>query len=67
MQVRMLIHISGSRNGEPWPPTGGVADITEHEAETLIHHGYAERVEVATVEAPEKAARTGRPKGRKAR
>lgn len=65
----MNIHISGTRDGEEWPAVGGIIDLSAHEAETLVAHGYADlvapKVETATVAAPENAAaRTERPKGR---
>ena len=42
MLVRMLINITGSRDGSPWPAPGGTLDVPDHEAESLIANGYAE-------------------------
>jgi hypothetical protein len=38
----MTTHITGYRNGEPWPPAGGTVDLPDHEAADLIAAGYAE-------------------------
>ena len=65
MKVRMLIAISGLRNGKRWPPVGGTLEVGKAEGEKLIGNGYAEKViipskrkkagkgETAAVEAPE--------------
>lgn len=42
MRLRMKIHITGVRDGEPWPPAGGVIDVDDLEAAGLIQAGYAE-------------------------
>lgn len=52
MRVRMLIHISGGRNGVPWPPVHGETDLPEAEAIDLI------RSEMAVPADDEDAART---------
>lgn len=44
MQVRMLVQISGSHDGQPWPNKGGVADVSEDEATKLIAAEMAEPV-----------------------
>lgn len=36
MQVKVIVQPSGLRNGEPWPPRGGVIDLPEDEALRLI-------------------------------
>lgn len=36
MQVRMLIHVSGGRNGVPWPPAGATIELSDAEAVDLI-------------------------------
>lgn len=51
MHVEMRARISGTRNGEDWPPVGGVVDLPEAEARALIALGAA--VEVATTPEPE--------------
>ncbi|MFG6277929.1 hypothetical protein [Microbacterium sp. 5K110] len=43
--VRMLITISGSRDGEPWPAAGGVVTLPAAEAAQYIAIGYAARAE----------------------
>jgi hypothetical protein len=69
MRVRMLIAMSGSRDGEDWPPVGGEIDITPDEAVTYIPLGYcvsvAPVVETAAAEpvAERAVVRRGRPKG----
>lgn len=45
MRVRMLRHISGSRNGIEWPPAGGELDLPDSEAADLIANRYAEPTE----------------------
>jgi hypothetical protein len=44
MLVRMLEHIAGSRDGNRWPPRGGIIDLPTEEAHALIAHGYAQPV-----------------------
>ena len=67
MKVRMLIQIGGARNGQKWPPVGGVLECSEHEALSLIGNGAAAPVrevviETAAVTPPETAAlRVGGP------
>ena len=72
MKVRMLISVSGQRNGLTYPPAGGVMELPERdEAFDLLVNGYAERieeVEVAMIAPPETASlRTTRPKPRAAK
>jgi hypothetical protein len=50
-KVKMLIKISGERNGVDWPAIGGTLDVPKDEAEQLVANGYAEKVA-----APKKAA-----------
>jgi hypothetical protein len=53
MKVRMRDQISGTRNGEPWPPPGGEVDLPEQEAVKLCANGLA--VPVAVKDDVEKA------------
>jgi len=59
MKVRMLIPISGTRNGAEWPGRGGVVDLPAGEAADMCAAGYAEpvasddRSEKATSRKPE--------------
>lgn len=70
MKVRMLVDISGTRDGQEWPGRGGTIDVPDYEAQDLIANKFAELVadepviETATVApAIETAARKpGRPR-----
>lgn len=45
MLVRMKTQISGTRDGEYWPPKGALIDFTDvDEAQALIAAGVAEEV-----------------------
>ena len=57
-KVKMLVGVSGSRNGEDYPPVGGVIDVTEQEARDWIYAGLAQAVDKQEPEAkqePEQA------------
>ena len=78
MKVRMKVHVSGTRNGEAWPPRGTVIDLPDSEAADYCRTGMAEPVatfadaETASVPPPEErgplttdtgpARRPGRPR-----
>lgn len=51
MRVRMIQHITGTRNGEEWPLAGGEIDLPDHEAADLIGAGLAAQTEGAPDEA----------------
>ena len=58
--VRMVVTITGTRNGEDWPKAGGTIDVPDAEAADLIAAGLAvaaepAKVQTATAPAPEKA------------
>lgn len=58
MKVRMKGDITGTRNGEPWPPVGGEIDLPDEEAANLCAAGMAvpvkeDKVETATPPAEE--------------
>lgn len=36
MEVKVLVQPSGLRNGQPWPPRGGVIDLPDDEAANLL-------------------------------
>lgn len=57
--VRMLINITGARDGVPWPEVGGTIDVPDAEAENLVANGYAEPEES---DAPKPKATRGRGK-----
>jgi hypothetical protein len=42
MRVRMTTHITGYRDGEPWPEVGGIVDFPDAEARDLVLAGLAE-------------------------
>ncbi|MYU24021.1 hypothetical protein [Streptomyces sp. SID8352] len=42
MRVRMKVSLSGTRDGEPWPPRGRLADLPDREAADLMAAGLAE-------------------------
>ena len=46
-QVRMLVSISGTRNGQDWPPRGELATLPVDEAAAMATAGL---VELAAVE-----------------
>ena len=50
MRVRMLTHISGTRDGAHWPATGGQVDLPDAEAADLCRAGLAEPVATLTRE-----------------
>lgn len=60
--------MTGTRNGEEWPPFGSVVDFPDDEAQHLVDAGLAVipgKPETAAVEsAPENAA-APKPRGRK--
>lgn len=59
MKIRMKIDISGSRNGEPWPPKGEIADVPTGEAQHLVASGIAEEVDQDDAEADQDDAEAG--------
>ena len=46
-KVKMLIKMSGTRNGDDWPEIGGTLDVPKDEAANLVANGYAEAVKAA--------------------
>lgn len=73
--VRMLVGISGTRDGADWPPRGGTVALPDDEAAALVRAGMAEdagsiaAVEVAAVEVGgggvERAADVSKPRARR--
>lgn len=74
MKVRMKVYVSGSRNGEPWPGVGEIADMPDGEGAELCAAGLAapvadkgDKVEKAIDETPvdtrDDKPRRGRPPG----
>jgi len=54
MKVRMTVDVSGTRNGEPWPPRGTVIDLPDDEA---IHYCQQNMAVPAVDDGVEKAVR----------
>ncbi len=46
MRVRMKVDISGTRQGQEWPPRGSVIDLPDDEAAGYCSAGMAEPVAV---------------------
>jgi len=53
MRIKMMIQISGTSNGVPWPTPGTEIDFPDADAITLLNSGAAVAVERCPV--PEKA------------
>lgn len=50
MRVKMKVTVSGSRDGQPWPPIGGEIDLPDGEAKDLCAANMASPVAVEEVE-----------------
>jgi hypothetical protein len=62
VKVRLIVPISGTRNGKDWPAVGGVVDLPNDEAAHMLNARQAEPV---VDEAPvETAARATTPRKR---
>ena len=44
MLVKVRVHVSGLRNGQPWPPVGGVLEVPDDEAVSLLASNVVEPV-----------------------
>lgn len=42
MKVKMLVSITGTIDGKPWPVRGGEIELPDHIAADLLSNGYAE-------------------------
>ena len=42
--VRMLVSISGTRDGQDWPARGGLLEVADVEAAALVAGGLAEAI-----------------------
>lgn len=63
MRIRMIVAMSGTRNGEPWPARGETTELPTAEAAHLVGAGIAEAVPdepppVETAAAPPAETRT---------
>ena len=47
MKLRMKLTVTGTRNGQPWPPRDAVVDLPDDEAESLLWMDMAEPAEPA--------------------
>lgn len=75
MKVKMLVSITGTIDGKPWPVRGGEIELADHVAADLIANGYAEtsttgeartvKVETAAVDPIVETAAKAAPKARK--
>lgn len=50
MRVKMKVSVSGSRDGQPWPPAGGTLDVADLEGADMCAAGLAEPVASDPVE-----------------
>lgn len=50
MKIRMKADVSGSRNGQLWPPRGGTLELPDDEGAALCASGIAEPVADGKVE-----------------
>lgn len=44
MKVRMLVQVSGTRDGADWPGPGELADVAAGDVDGLVANGIAERI-----------------------
>lgn len=44
MRVKLLIELSGARDGAPWPARGEEVELPDEEAALMCANGYAEPV-----------------------
>ncbi|OKK06419.1 hypothetical protein AMK26_10360 [Streptomyces sp. CB03234] len=56
MRIRMLVDMTGTRDGQPWPNKGQEADLPTAAAAHLVASGVAEEV---TDEPPRRKRRSG--------
>jgi hypothetical protein len=67
MKIKMKVGMSGTLNGVPWPPQGGVADVPDVVGAKLCASGLADpvaeekKVEKAVALEPEKRAEVAKP------
>lgn len=59
MRIRMLVEMTGTRDGEPWPEKGEEAELPTAAAAHLVASGVAEEV----LNESEQAPRKRRPRG----
>ncbi|WP_432247710.1 hypothetical protein ACRAR1_07115 [Streptomyces sanyensis] len=57
MRIRMLVEMTGTRDGQPWPRRGEVADLPTAAAAHLVASGVAEKAD--GTEQPERPRKRG--------
>jgi hypothetical protein len=45
VKIRMLVDMSGTRNGQKWPPRGEITELPTAEAAHLVASGIAEKAD----------------------
>ena len=55
MKVKLLVGMSGTRNGEDWPPQGSEMEVSDEEGAQLCSGGLAEPVAEKDSDKAEKA------------
>jgi|TARA_Y100000034_G_scaffold108415_1_gene138745 hypothetical protein len=46
-KVKMLVKLSGTRNGDDWPNAGDTLEVSKDESVNLVANGYAEAVKAS--------------------
>lgn len=44
MRVKLLVHLTGTRNGAEWPPYGAEIELPDEEAASMVAAGMAQPV-----------------------
>ena len=44
MRIKLLVHLTGTRNGDPWPAYGLEMELPDDEAAAMVAVGMAEPV-----------------------
>lgn len=57
MRIRMLVEMTGTRDGQPWPAMGEEADLPTAAAAHLVSAGIAEAVEAVEAKPLRKGGR----------
>lgn len=61
MRVKMIVQLSGTRDGKPWPGRGEVVDLPDEEAAQMCASGMAETAKSGTEKAVPAKAETTEP------
>lgn len=65
MKVRLLVQVSGSKNGKDWPPVGDVVEVSDEEGAQLCAAAIAEPVAEKSADKAEKAVANPKAETRK--